>query len=305
MFTCSIDQKQFATLKELHSYIGRTLKVKTEDYYPKYFPRRDLLTGELIPFDDYDHYFSSSFINRANMVKFFKTCPKEEVAPTARLLFEARRSLKNWKFAPSTVETRISVLPSPLLLASRGVSIDEVMDASIVTQRFSYEKVVVQNSPPQKVFIDTREQKPLPLNGLDTEFVKLDFGDYICAEPFSDVFFERKSPGDLCGTLSKGYERFKQEVARAALAGAYLIVIVEAPISMLDEIGHGIDTFSVKASPSFIKSRIRDALQSFGNLQFVFTKSRPHLEGVMKTIMGMSRQIVTQDAQYLLDIGQI
>lgn len=305
MFTCAIDQKQFATLKELHSYLGRSLRVKIEDYYPQYFPRRDLLTGELIPFDDYDHYFSSSFVNRANMVKFFKTCPKEDVAPTARLLFDARRALKNWKFVPSTVETRISVLPSPLLLASREVSMNEVMDGSLLPHRFSYEKAIIENVPPQKIFIDTREQKPLPLNGLDTEFVKLDFGDYICAEPFSDVFFERKSLVDLCGTLSKGYERFKQEMARSALAGAYLIVIVEAPISMLDEIGRSMDTSSVKATPSFIKARIRDALQSFGNLQFIFTKNRTHLADVMQKIMGMGRQIVSQDAQYLLDIGQI
>jgi len=305
MFTCAIDQKQFATLKELHSYIGRTLKVKTEDYYQKYFPRFDLLSGAPLPFDDYDHYFSSFFLNRGNMVSFFKTRQKSEIISASRLLFESRRVLKGWRFVPSTVETRISVLPSPLLLSSRGVTMQEAVDCSGLPQRFSYEKVVIQNSPLQKIFIDTREQKPLQLNGLDTEFVKLDFGDYTCAEPFSDVFFERKSLVDLCGTLSKGYDRFKQEVSRAALAGAYLIVVVEAPLSMLDEIGRSMDTSSVKATPSFIKARIRDAMQLFGNLQFVFTKNRSHSSEIMQKIMGMGKQIVSLDAQYLLDIGQI
>jgi ERCC4-type nuclease len=45
---------------------------------------------------------------------------------------------------------------------------------------------------------------------------------------FMPIFFERKSLGDLYGTLGKGMERFKAEMSRAHENGHRLILIVEA-----------------------------------------------------------------------------
>lgn len=80
---------------------------------------------------------------------------------------------------------------------------------------------------------DTREQNPLEFNFKNVEKVistKLDVGDYACQ--FSDgviapVFFERKSKGDLFGTLGKGHKRFRKEIQRAIDNHYKFIIIVE------------------------------------------------------------------------------
>lgn len=91
-----------------------------------------------------------------------------------------------------------------------------------------------------KLYIDTREQLPLEfsVDEVVTEIIrtKLPYGDYAGAWEdkdgkhieFMPVFFERKSLGDLYGTLGKGMERFKKEMQRANEDGVKLIIIVEA-----------------------------------------------------------------------------
>ena len=84
------------------------------------------------------------------------------------------------------------------------------------------------------IITDTREQKPLTfVHPFVTEVIttKLDFGDYSCR--YSDgyqppIYFERKSLGDLFGTMGAGYERFKRELMRSKVANSLLILLVEA-----------------------------------------------------------------------------
>ena len=81
-----------------------------------------------------------------------------------------------------------------------------------------------------KIIIDTREQKPLEFT-VPTERGCLPVGDY-CAK-FSDgstsqVVFERKSIVDLYGSLSKNYNRFREEIERSKRLGIELIIIVES-----------------------------------------------------------------------------
>lgn len=91
-----------------------------------------------------------------------------------------------------------------------------------------------------KLYVDTREQLPLEfeVDGVVTEVIrtKLPYGDYAGAWEdkngkhieFMPIIFERKTLGDLYGTLGKGMERFKKEIARADEDGVKLIIIVEA-----------------------------------------------------------------------------
>ena len=81
--------------------------------------------------------------------------------------------------------------------------------------------------------VDTREQAELKFEGIEVVKTKLDFADYSCV--LSDGFvvpivFERKSIGDLFGTLSSGYERFKREVMRCREARFKMFVIVEGSL---------------------------------------------------------------------------
>ena len=87
---------------------------------------------------------------------------------------------------------------------------------------------------------DSREQEPLSFNKSYIEYVmssKLDYGDYaaIINDKPCPVYFERKSIGDLFGTLSRkkgktGESRadiFKKEISRCAADGNRLVLIIE------------------------------------------------------------------------------
>ena len=85
---------------------------------------------------------------------------------------------------------------------------------------------------------DTREQDPIvfpPHPWVDRiERTTLQVGDYQAR--FRDgtippVSFERKSLGDLFGTMTGGYKRFKEEVRRARDLQTCLKIIVEAPLA--------------------------------------------------------------------------
>ena len=90
-----------------------------------------------------------------------------------------------------------------------------------------------------KIYVDTREQLPLEfeVDGVVTEVIrtKLPYGDYSAAwedkqgqhVEFMPLFIERKSLGDLFGTLTSGMERFRREIARAKEDGISLIIMVE------------------------------------------------------------------------------
>lgn len=88
-----------------------------------------------------------------------------------------------------------------------------------------------------KIIIDSREQSKLTFSSpFITEVIveKLSVGDY--GVRFEDnyeppFYFERKSIGDLFGTLGGGYERFKKEIKRGQESKVTLFIIVEGNIS--------------------------------------------------------------------------
>lgn len=88
-----------------------------------------------------------------------------------------------------------------------------------------------------KLFIDTREQHPLEFNHeYITQIIrkKLDVGDYMAVTEDGYLFpfsFERKSIGDVFGTLSQGYKRFKKEIERAKTSKIFLIIIIEGTLT--------------------------------------------------------------------------
>lgn len=95
-----------------------------------------------------------------------------------------------------------------------------------------------------RIMVDSREQKPIEfdVSGAISSVTTtgLPFADYWCEwEPGSEkagyscempVVFERKSIGDLFGTLGKGMERFKREIERAKENNVQMILIVEGSI---------------------------------------------------------------------------
>lgn len=83
-----------------------------------------------------------------------------------------------------------------------------------------------------RIIQDTREQKPWPFPAEEFEVTvaKLSAGDYSIAGLEDEFAIERKSLGDLVGTLIGGWIRFRKELNR--LAGyRFAAIVVEADIS--------------------------------------------------------------------------
>ena len=85
--------------------------------------------------------------------------------------------------------------------------------------------------------IDTREKIPLDFSSqkiIDKQVsASLPYGDYCCEynKTLLPVVFDRKSLGDLFGTLGKGHKRFMREVGRAKADKVKLIIIVEKSLT--------------------------------------------------------------------------
>ena len=83
------------------------------------------------------------------------------------------------------------------------------------------------------LIVDSREQLPLDfkdIEGIDKiEENALSYGDYaaIVHDKLVPIMVERKGLNDLFGTMTSGYQRFKDEMERARLAQHKLILAVE------------------------------------------------------------------------------
>jgi len=79
------------------------------------------------------------------------------------------------------------------------------------------------------IIIDTREQTPLVFGNLQSERGTLQSGDYSIAGLENDFAIERKSIPDLCGSLTRGRERFERELHRLRGFTFARILIVGSP----------------------------------------------------------------------------
>ena len=124
------------------------------------------------------------------------------------------------------------------------------------------------------ILIDTREQLPLDFNHLyitETQSKGLKVGDYGCQYVdgyIPPVFFERKSLGDLFGTMGKGYPRFKRSLLRAKELKFKLILLVEATLTKVLK-GY---THSTMTGISIVRKLM--TLQIKYDMDFQFCKDR-------------------------------
>lgn len=299
MFKCLIDNTEFDTEKALHSYIARTKKVKVAAYYRQYFPRRDLFTREFIAYKNKEQYFESLFNARENMLKYFRAHPED--AAHLKECISLRAKSKNMTVAPCTVETRTSILPSPIFFKRHGLDYNKTCTELGLTRRFNYDLQSLQyHSEPLTILRDTREQKPIDF-GQETIEAKLEFGDYMCREPYRNMHIERKSLVDLCGTMSGGFDRFKREILRSRELDSYLVVCVENPIEQLLNVQQNPSTRHVQSTPEFLCHRIREILHEFDNVQFLFLKKREELSNIIEKLFRLDNNVSTLDLQFYYD----
>lgn len=79
------------------------------------------------------------------------------------------------------------------------------------------------------IIVDSREQRPLVF-GCDWDRKCLPCGDYGASFKeghMHSTMFERKSIGDLFGTMTFGYDRFRRLIQKAATLNIKIIIAVE------------------------------------------------------------------------------
>ena len=295
---------EFKTEKEFKKFL-RDNKILIKDYFEKFEPRYDLFTNKKLEFKDRKTYFNIDFSDKRHMAKWlgdqYKDVQREDILKKLK----AKSKEKEWKFAPSQVECR-STKEIPALNILNYCEDDKIWQELGLTRRYQYKSFEGQFCDIQDsiLAIDSREQKPLEFS-IPTIKSKLDFGDYcFINEPyFCNVFIERKSIQDLWGTMSQGYDRFQREVERAKSQNGYLVVVVDYTFSKAQSYNY--NKRHSLATAEFIFHRIKDIMQKYDNIQFVFSGGRENSVKLFEKIGILGENVKTIDLQYCLDMKKI
>jgi hypothetical protein len=286
---CKIDGKEFKDEKSLHFALkGYGLnKVK---YYQTYYERRDLLTHELINFKTKEQYFNSDFNDKNNMKKWLKQQPIEKAQEYCKDLLIKRKKTKQLIYSPTQVELRTIMAPSIIFYNKIFKDYYDVCSLIGLENKYIHPKLIgdnFKNKLTQKdmIFVDTREQSWLKFD-IPFEIKTLNFGDYACSNDNCGCFIERKSLSDFISTLSvKNYDRFKNEIEKALKNNSYIIVMVEETLAnalsfqYLPHISR-----KIKATPEYIFHNVRELLQNYNNLQFLFVDGRKEMTRIIEAI---------------------
>jgi hypothetical protein len=283
--------------EHLHHHL-KSHGLSVEQYYRKHYPKFDLYDGEPIAFKDSAHYLSSYFNNRENMAGWFKVNTDKNALKVAIDSLEYRIKKKGLVFAPSHLELKTLLIPSVYWFEKNSAGYNKTCNSLGLKCKYDYFSLPDFVEKDGEVLIDTREQKPLLFK--KSRILKLDCGDYYYTGT-ERLFFERKSLEDLVGTLSAGYERFNKELDRVTQYNNYVIVLCEIGLNnflSLKSFNHS------ESSGIFIQSRIRELMQKYPCMQFLFVNGREECSRALLKIAGLNN-FNQYDLQYLYDSGVI
>ena len=313
-FKCKICNKEFDSSRSLHSHF-RAHDTTIEAYYHNYYPKVDLLTNEPLIFKDIDSYFNFDFNSRHNLVSWITKVDKREAQDYFIKLLKWRKDKKGIVYSPCQVELRscnqtLSILAYTTVFEDRDYY--EFCEKQLgFVSRFKdhYRIPYYKELPNPFIQIDTREQQPIDFGQRASEIVykKLDFGDYkLFNENGYEVYFERKSLSDFIGTLSSGFTRFENEIIRAQSEGKYLIIIVENLLSSCLNFNTENLVFNkFKVTPEYVFHNVRELIQHYSNIQFLFVKNREEMATLMNRIYLSAAKYKEVDLQLLYDTKNI
>lgn len=310
--TCQECQEGFKNLASLHKHL-KVHDLSLGSYYHKFYLRRDFYSGDPIIFKSYEQYFKSRFNSKTNFRKYFSTLiDNKEREDLCRTILRERKDEKGLRYNICQLESRSFDCPPVTTMTKVFEDYNKEGEAIGLTPRFDYDIDLsfFKNGRTNKnfcIYYDSREQRPLALNR-QTRVNTLKYGDY-CTSNFNKklkVFIERKSLSDLIGTISGGYQRFKQEIFHASSNNAYLVVLVEAPFREAMHFDQNAQLSSkIKAKPHFIFHRIRELIQKYINLQFLFVKDRAAASAAVENILEHEDAIQYVDLQYAYDTNNL
>ncbi len=297
-YKCKECGEEFNSEKALHAHIKKH-GFYVADYYVEHYPRFNKLNGNPIQFKNKDQYFSTDFANVSQMRKWCEESNGSEVKNYILKTLAERVRLKGWQYAPGHVELYKTKMPDINIYkkycggynkACAEIGIEPLFKRPM-PQKF-YDNFDV------KVFVDTREQKPLYFK--DSESLKLDFGDYTLAgKDFTNTFVDRKSATDFIGTFGQGFERFKREMKRCVELDSYMYVVVEKSIESIYS-----DYFPGKKTSTLnwaLSNMVKLQHEFPRRCQFVFTRCRAQSEMLIPKLLALGKDLWETDIQYYIE----
>ncbi len=302
---CKICDGQFKEDKMFHCHL-RSHKFTQSEYYQKFFPRFDKHDGSLIKFKNKEYYFTAEFNSRNTLKQWLESVTPE----TARNYIESflihRKETKGLVYAPTQVELRTLALPGRIYIEKKFGDYNQFCIKLGFKIRFPQQVLDISlfsDISKKVIFADSREQMPLEFNNT-TRTKGMKFGDYRIAN--CNIYIERKSIGDIWGTLSGGFERFEREIIRAKEANAYLIILVESLFTNLALFPSQKQVYGkIKLPVQFIEHNIRALLQKYQHIQFLFCKNREDASRLVEKIFAAGEQVKNTDLQFLYDVGTL
>ncbi len=287
-------------------HFWKTHKIKLADYFHKYESRYDKLTGDIIRFKSRDFYLNSSFNDKANLKTWLNQVTKSEAKEYILNYLKNRQTNKGITHSPTQVELRSLPLPGIKWIKENiGDYYDFCLEIGLLRRftRYTLDKKLFKDISNKVIFADRREQQRLDFN-LTTRNKSMSYGDYRMAG--SDIFVERKSLPDFFSTLGYQSERFEKEIVRAKEDNAYLVVLVEEPFENIYEYPNRSSVYGrVKISPEVPLFHVRELLQKYENLQFLFVQDRNESSRIIELIFSAGDQIKHCDLQYLWDTNRL
>jgi len=290
-FKCKVCGQEFETERKLHSHLKKH-DLRVAAYYQQYYPRYDLHDGKIIKFKSKDYYFNTEFNTRTNQLKWLDGLSDEEAEKYLKKLLLERKEKKGLIYSPCQVELRSTSIPSVISYEKKiGDYYSFCKSIGFKNKYQNIDNVIVGSSHLEnkdlKVYIDTREQLPLKFN-IPAESKGLKFGDYALSDKSltCNCYIERKSLADFISTISvQNYDRFCREIERAAENDANLIIVVEESLTnalsfpFLPHISK-----KIRVTPEFIFHQVRDMIQKYDHIQFLFVKGRKESVRVIEKI---------------------
>lgn len=305
MITCFECGKVFDKRKSLHAHI-KAHGMNLGDYYVKNIPKYDLLTNEPIPFKNYENYSETDFRSKKNMYNWLRQCSREEKNHYCKKVFKTHieKKKESMKYAPNHLYFMTHPrLPKKEFYEKEILNelFEELSLENVFTESISQCPNLFELSDDLKILKDTREQKPLSFNGLDSSFMKLDFGDYtIGGENYSYIYVDRKSEGDLKGTLSMGFERFCRELDRTRQFNAYLYIVIESSFRQIYMNNNLL--YKKKQNLTYVWENMRKIIANYSDVcQFIFTENRDNSEVVIPYLLANGEKFKKIDLQFYLE----
>jgi hypothetical protein len=303
---CNIENPELSHFWKVH-------KIKELDYYLKYFPKTDKLTGEVLAFKDRDSYLLNNFTNKNNFKKWLKLQSLEVRRDYLRQLLLNRKDLKKWFYTPTQVELRSCPEMAGIKTFNENFpeGYDKICyDVGYKSRGFTElgkEMLLkyIRDLRGNPILVDSREQSILDFGNKEINISTLPVGDYTVKNDNYNIYIERKSTNDLISTFGpKNFKRFSNELQRAKEMGEYIILLVENDFNTVLGFDHS-PFFSkhTQMTSVYLFHQIRVLLQKFPNWQIAFCRNRTEMKESILKIFKTGPYWKTHDLQLGMDLG--